>query len=421
MAASSEALKKYPFLVGADSYVAGLSLSNIGQYPRLLALVERKVRYLLKLSEVPVQLEDKRDAVALFGASLALVSASGNRRMIRTFALALSRELEENLARDMPKNYVQVAASLGIRAEYKNSFFEMRLPDYLKLKGIDNDPELLLPQLPLKRGVVRLSPNVFRLLISRVFRRAITEKMEGDMPTLRRASLDESLREVINSVALDFTKKRGEELDVSSVSPVESLFPPCVKFWVSEMKKGINIPHQARFLVATFLLSLEMSVDEVLEYFKQTPDYDERIARYQVEDLAGEKGSGKKYSVPRCDTLRTSGVCVCKEGLCSHMSHPLLYYRISVEKKLKGDKFAGTECSKLLSRVLSRSGPRAPRNTGISEKRVRFSAAGQKRDDQAHVFRWTFLSEELPNCSTAFSRLFLHSLIPTPLRTRHER
>ena len=244
MVMASEALKKYPFLIGADTYLVGLSLSNLDEFPRILELAENKIRFLLRLSKLPPNINDKKESVAVFTASLAMVSFTNNRRLIRSYGYALS------------------------------------------------------------------------------------------------------VKAAINSIMADFSKKKGLEVDVSSLSPVESLFPPCIKFWAAEMNKGVNIPHQARFLVATFLIALDMDVDEVLNYFKHTPDYDERIARYQIEDLAGERGSGKKYSVPRCDTLRTLGVCVCREGLCTHMSHPLLYYRISIEKKLKGDKNAGTDCAK---------------------------------------------------------------------------
>jgi len=349
MVMASEALKKYPFLIGADTYLVGLSLSNLDEFPRILELAENKIRFLLRLSKLPPNINDKKESVAVFTASLAMVSFTNNRRLIRSYGYALSRELEENLAMDSPKSYLTVASSLGMKAGYDGQRFDMALVDYLKLKGIDNDPALMLPQLPLKKGTIYLSPNVFRLMISRVFRWVVVEKMESQMAELRHAILSDRVKAAINSIMADFSKKKGLEVDVSSLSPVESLFPPCIKFWVAEMNKGVNIPHQARFLVATFLIALDMDVDEVLNYFKHTPDYDERIARYQIEDLAGERGSGKKYSVPRCDTLRTLGVCVCREGLCTHMSHPLLYYRISIEKKLKGDKNAGTDCAKSFS------------------------------------------------------------------------
>ncbi len=349
MPAGSEALKKYPFLRGAEELVEGLSLTNLSDFPRVLELAEKKIRYMLGLSRERDDPTDKRDAVAAFSASLAMASATGSRRLMRSYASALSRELEKELSTDAPGIYKEVAASLGVPAEFDGKEFKMSLLDYLLLKGIDNEPDLLLPQLKIERGVVYFQVNVFRKLVSTVFRRTLVEKMESQMRELSAATIDPKVKETISSISAEFSKRRGEEVDISSLSPIESLFPPCVKFWISEMNKGINIPHQARFLVATFLLSIDMSVDDVLKYFSHTPDYDERIARYQIEDLAGQRGSGKKYSVPRCETLRTSGVCTCRQGLCQHMTHPLLYYKISIQKRLNGDPNAGRDCAGSLS------------------------------------------------------------------------
>lgn len=345
MSSSSEDLKKYPFLGGAEELLAGLSLGNLGEFPELLEKTEKRIRYLLRLSSEPVFVEDKRDAVAIFSASLAIVSATGNKRLMRSFAYALSRELERNLSGSPLTLYVQIANSIGVRCQLIGAEFEMPLIDYLRLKGVESEPSLLLPQLKLQRGMVYFAPNSFRKLLAVVFRRVLVDRMEAQAPELRKASVDPKVGEVISSVSSEFLKKRGQEVDISSLSPVESLYPPCVKFWISQMNKGINIPHLARFLVATFLLSLDLSTDEILPYFSHTPDYDERIARYQIEDLAGQKGSGKRYSVPRCDTLRTTGVCTCRTGLCQRMTSPLLYYRISIEKSLKGDPNAGRDCS----------------------------------------------------------------------------
>mgnify|MGYP001626333807 FL=1 len=349
MPASSEEIKKYPFLKGAQELISGLSLKNLSDFPGVLELAEKKILFMLGLSsekEIPM---DKRSAVAAFSASLAIITATGNRRLIRSYASALSRDLEKELSMEVPETYIKVAQSIGISSEFDGREFRMPLPSYLSLKGIDNDPELLLPQLKLERGIVYFQVNIFRKLIAAVFRKILVEKMESEMKELSTATLDPKVREFIAYISAEFSKRRGEEIDISSLSPIESLYPPCVKFWISEMNRGINIPHQARFLVATFLLSLDMSVDEVLKYFSRTPDFDERIARYQVEDLAGQRGSGKKYSVPRCETLRTTGVCTCKQGLCQRMTHPLLYYKISVKKKLNGDPSAGRECSSSFS------------------------------------------------------------------------
>jgi DNA primase large subunit len=69
----------------------------------------------------------------------------------------------------------------------------------------------------------------------------------------------------------------------------------------------------------------------VIELFKNFSDYSERMTRYQVEHIAGEKGSRTRYTPPRCDTLQTHGVCTNPDEMCQRIRHPLSYYR----RKLK--------------------------------------------------------------------------------------
>ncbi|MFX0198433.1 MAG: DNA primase regulatory subunit PriL, partial [Candidatus Hodarchaeota archaeon] len=49
------------------------------------------------------------------------------------------------------------------------------------------------------------------------------------------------------------------------------------------------------------------------------------------EHIAGRRGSRTKYIPPRCDTLRTHGICHTSEEICKGIRHPLAYYR----RKLK--------------------------------------------------------------------------------------
>ena len=60
-------------------------------------------------------------------------------------------------------------------------------------------------------------------------------------------------------------------------------------------------------------------------------DYSERMMRYQVERIAGEKGSRTRYIPPKCDTLKTHGVCIDPDELCQTIRHPLAYYRRNVK------------------------------------------------------------------------------------------
>jgi DNA primase large subunit len=48
----------------------------------------------------------------------------------------------------------------------------------------------------------------------------------------------------------------------------------------------------------------------------ERPDFNEKIARYQVEHIAGLRGSRTRYKPPSCQTMRSLGLCVEDGRLC---------------------------------------------------------------------------------------------------------
>jgi DNA primase large subunit len=74
------------------------------------------------------------------------------------------------------------------------------------------------------------------------------------------------------------------------------------------------------------MLAIGKSVDEVVLMFENAPDFNERVTRYQVEHLAGIKGSGTKYSVPSCQKLRNENLCFAISE-CENLVNPVQFGR----------------------------------------------------------------------------------------------
>ncbi len=109
---------------------------------------------------------------------------------------------------------------------------------------------------------------------------------------------------------------------------VEEAFPPCILKIKELAEKGEHLTHHQRFALATFLLNIGMDIEDVLNIFRNLPDFNERIAKYQVEHLAGVRGGRKKYLVYSCDKMRTLGLCVSECGV----KNPLAYYWRTLRK-----------------------------------------------------------------------------------------
>lgn len=129
--------------------------------------------------------------------------------------------------------------------------------------------------------------------------------------------------EVSPEKLLEVARKRLEAAieGGETLTAAREFLPPCMFSLVEKLVKGENLSHHQRFAVATFLLNLGLSVEDVLRLFKYAPDFNERVARYQIEHLAGLRGSRKKYRTYKCETLKSLNICA---GECG-VRHPLAY------------------------------------------------------------------------------------------------
>jgi len=104
-------------------------------------------------------------------------------------------------------------------------------------------------------------------------------------------------------------------------------FPSCIKVLHDNASSGRHLSHMGRFALASFLLNVGLSAEKIIELFTEASDFDERMTRYQVEHIAGIRGTGTKYSSPNCSTLKTHGLCRSPDEICKSVRHPLSYYR----------------------------------------------------------------------------------------------
>jgi DNA primase large subunit len=135
------------------------------------------------------------------------------------------------------------------------------------------------------------------------------------------------------------SEKRGEiRLEEVPRGIVIAAFPPCIKGIYDTILCGRSTSHIGRFALTSFLVNIGMTVEDVIDLFRSVSDFDERMTRYQVEHIAGARGSRTKYIPPRCDTLRTHGICLATDEVCKKIRHPLACYR----RKLKSIKAEAT-------------------------------------------------------------------------------
>jgi DNA primase large subunit len=107
----------------------------------------------------------------------------------------------------------------------------------------------------------------------------------------------------------------------------QNAFPPCIKALYEAASSSRHLSHVGRFTLTAFLVNVGMSPEKLAELFQSFSDYNERLTRYQVEHIAGVRGSRTRYTPPNCETLQTHGVCTGRDAFCKGARNPLVYYK----------------------------------------------------------------------------------------------
>ncbi len=233
-------------------------------------------------------------------------------REANAFSKALERELEGREEREEIVKFV--ALDLGIKLKG----WDTHVTSYLKASSRIRSDEWRLVNRRIVGGYVRTTKSEVLRIIEEFLRGRIFEKVEfyADF-------LEPHLKE-LRAVAV---KERRLDIELGEVDL--KCLPPCMLEILSEIQKGMNVPHTARFALTSFLLNIGMNVEEILELFKSVPDFDEEKSRYQIEHIAGLKGKGAEYTSPACDTMKTYQNCVASCGFL----HPLQYYQNCKKRK----------------------------------------------------------------------------------------
>jgi DNA primase large subunit len=168
----------------------------------------------------------------------------------------------------------------------------------------------------------------------RLLQEEVRRRIERRLEATELPSFPEKITEIAERL-LELAKERigQDEMEGFPKTVTQSAFPPCIIALQESVAKGHHLSHVGRFTLTSFLVSIGMPSEKVAELFKSFSDYNERLTRYQIEHIAGERGSRTRYTPPQCSTLQTHGVCVNPDALCRWVRHPLAYYRRKVKRQ----------------------------------------------------------------------------------------
>jgi len=334
---------KFPFLKESQEYIAGSTgvlesylATNRGRLAlskavaRIKEAIEAKKqepkggtsRIPLKSHDLPTDELGIQIECSAYALARVIISCTGDRfltdRLCRYEANRAMRFLEQEedsvdsheRGRAMREH---VARSVGIDPE------ATRIPvaQYVELAAMLRGDQWRLVNRMLDRGFVSIEPAEMDELLRERIRLVLARQLPIRVPNQLKPLFEPAAKEVAAAY-------QAQQLE-SFGAVEESAFPPCMQALIKAITSGTNLPHTGRFAMTAFLHTIGLGVTQIVELYCRAPDFDLDKTLYQVQHITG--GGGTEYTPPTCATMRTYGLCIGKDTLCSRVNHPLSYYK----------------------------------------------------------------------------------------------
>jgi DNA primase large subunit len=324
-------LAKYPFLNEAVEYMSQtyFNLDDLN-LPELRHIVERasnRIRNEIIHGKPDYTLERHEVEILTFLVGILIIKAINSENLTKKHCLCEALRAEKFLVHDLKAQEEHSKKKLLIFKVFKELLrmdvipslkyqllFEVKVTDYLKRSHLFHEQEWKLANRLVHDGRVFLDPDE----TVRLIRSEVTNLLLERIRQMNPSHIPATIREQANILRpiLPVAPRR--------LNNTPSVYPPCILHALDQMAAGENLPHSARVMLATYMLAIGKNIEEIVSLFENAPDYDERVSRYQVEHLAGERGSHVRYLVPSCAKLRNDGLCFATSQ-CEGLINPVQF------------------------------------------------------------------------------------------------
>ncbi len=375
-------LARYPFLEGVSSYLkereVGLEdilLSDRFENARMLGFrrvmssfsSEEPALTLPPRDKETMRIDDEMvlDVLLSYIVARMLVSVSGDQYVIRRFVTSESKRMSVFMGHEDLEGVLGIAGELDINVTKRVRRPEKRKDIHIQLAGGGDVPEELLDEVVEEFGDEEEPPEeeielsihftdylrntagilggtggewklinrtvdggqviLTRRELVRVLQVVIGERIGKDLPAPTTKQMKKAFRRYLSDITNKVGDLKAKTRSEATGEVRSSALPPCMKVLLRDLQEGVNIPHHGRFAITSFLNSLGIDEKGIIAIFSSAPDFDISKARYQIEHIMGTSG-GTVYTPPKCDTMKTYGICVSPDLLCQNIRHPMNYY-----------------------------------------------------------------------------------------------
>jgi DNA primase large subunit len=319
------------------------------EYSRIVERAEKRIEEAISDALVSDQTRDNEIEISSFPIAVMMVSAANDAFLKRRYALAEAKRVYNILKQEDKQKLTEIAHIFDWKiksAQYHSrmpqaapSDFSIHFTNYLKNTGGLRESKWKLVNRAMLSGQVYVAKIEAARLLAEEVRAHIERKLDQKIGlTLPQTVIKRAER--LKQLALT---KRGQirQEEMPKETTIEA-FPPCIHQLYNSAQTGRHLSHIGRFALTSFLINSGMPVENVIECFRPASDFSERMTRYQVEHIAGDRGSRTKYIPPRCDTLRTHGVCPGMDETCRGGKYPVRHPLACYRRKLRTIKSQAT-------------------------------------------------------------------------------
>jgi DNA primase large subunit len=326
-------LAKYPFLKKTAEHVKKLDLKIEELTNPEMAQILNRAEERVKNAILYVVIGEKREndvEIPSFPVAIMLAIATKNSFIKKRYALAEAKQAFSNMQFESREKILAIAADFNWNLTPNRDSeipleFALNFTDYLRNTVHLRDANWKLVNRLLVQGTVYLNQHD----ITRLLQEEVQRRIEKRLETTELPIFPEKITQIAEQLTTLAKERIGaEELEGFPKVIAQSAFPPCIVALYEAASKGRHLSHVGRFTLTSFLVNIGMPPEKVNELFKSFSDYNERLTRYQVEHIAGERGSRTRYTPPQCATLQTHGICANSDDLCRRIHHPLKYYKL---------------------------------------------------------------------------------------------
>ncbi|MFH1222698.1 MAG: hypothetical protein V1492_06475 [Candidatus Micrarchaeota archaeon] len=287
---------KYPFSQQAKEAIADRQATD-ELMERALALILSSMTGQLQ-TRVYAEDEEKKEDIAAYAMARMILGAMRNRYITGKFAVAVSKRTRRYINSESESGLKQLLTEFNIRIRRGKDSDEVYLIDYLRFTPHDQHYTLLNREF--SAGWVRINDAERNRMIEEAVRKHV-----DNIPLLKDPS--DKIKQVIERLEQQLPKQEERKINVKPGD-----YPPCILWLLDEVKKHHNLPHQARWFLAVYMIHIGMSDEDIISIFSNLPDFQEKITRYQVTHARKQE-----YSIPTCATVVSYGLCRADCGIKS--------------------------------------------------------------------------------------------------------